>query len=132
MDKEKQIEAMARVIDDRLIEARCYLGSMNKGEGYWIAQKLVERYQPKIPEDAVVLTREEYDELLTAKNFDYGYHEGECNMTSYYENIILPQARKETAKEILGLLQGYYDIAIDTIVIDYDDFVKIANQYGLE
>ena len=60
-DKQKQIEEMAKLIDDRLIEARGYLGSMNKGEGYWIAQKLIERYQPKLPENAVVLTKEEAD-----------------------------------------------------------------------
>lgn len=56
------IEEMAKIIDDRLIEARGYLGSMNKGEGYWIAQKLIEHYQPKLPEDSVVLSREELEE----------------------------------------------------------------------
>lgn len=61
-DKEKQIEEMAKLIDDRLIEARGYLGSMNKGEGYWIAQKLVEHYQPKIMGNSVMLTKEELNE----------------------------------------------------------------------
>ena len=62
-DKEKQIEEMAKDIDDRLIEARGWLGSMNRGKGYWIAQKLIEHYQPKLPEDSVVLSREEYEKL---------------------------------------------------------------------
>ena len=65
-EKIKQIEEMAKIIDDRLIEARGYLGSMNKGEGYWIAQKLIEHYQPKIDKDKeVVLSRKEYEQ----KNF---------------------------------------------------------------
>lgn len=39
MTKQEQIEEMAKVIDDRLIEARCWLSSMNRGEGYWISGK---------------------------------------------------------------------------------------------
>ena len=70
MTEQEQIEEMAKVIDDRLIEARGWLGSMNRGEGYWIAQKLVEHYQPKIPESSVVLSREEYSELK-AENDKY-------------------------------------------------------------
>ena len=60
---DKMIEEMAKVIDDRLIEANNYFGSMNKGTGYWIAQKLVEHYQPKIPEGSVVLTEDEVYEF---------------------------------------------------------------------
>lgn len=32
-------------------------------QSYLVAEKLLEKYQPKIPENAVVLTREEYEEL---------------------------------------------------------------------
>lgn len=68
----RQIEEMAKIIDDRLIEARGYLGSMNKGEGYWIAQKLIEHYQPKLTEDNVVFTKEEYlDYLILQKNHEF-------------------------------------------------------------
>lgn len=67
-NKDKSIKEMAKVIDDRLIEARGWLGSMNRGKGYWIAQKLVEHYQPKIPEDSVVLSREEYERLKSLPN----------------------------------------------------------------
>lgn len=51
---EKQIEEMAKIIDDRLLEANAWIGSMNKGEGYWIAQELVKHYQPKPSKDSVV------------------------------------------------------------------------------
>lgn len=86
-DKEKQIEKMAELIDNRLIEARGYLGSMNKGEGYWIAQKLIEYYQPKLPENAVVLTQDEWnDESHLAQRLGYDL------------------GRKETVEKILDLL----------------------------
>ena len=108
--KDKQIEEMAKIIDDRLLEARNWLGSMNKGEGYWIAQELVKHYQPKLSEDSVVLSKEEYDDLQVGKDFDYGYHEGVKNTEAYYENFELTEARKETASEIfeemLLFLQG--------------------------
>lgn len=56
-DKEKQIKEMAKVIDDRLIEARGYLGSMNKGEGYWIAQKLIEHTSQNSPKIAWIFLK---------------------------------------------------------------------------
>ncbi len=99
-DKEKQIEEMAKIIDDRLIEARDYLGSMNKGEGYWIAQRLIEHYQPKIDKDSVVLSREEYESLqnlLTKRQ----------NVIDSYRKCIdkrnsaIKQASKETAEKII-------------------------------
>ena len=63
MTKQEQIEQMAKIIDDRLIEANLWLGSMNKGKGYWIAEKLIEYYQPKLPINSVVLLKEEYEKL---------------------------------------------------------------------
>ena len=66
-DKEEQIRKMARLIDDRLIEASGVLGSMNNGKGYWIAQKLIEYYQPKLSEDGVALLEQELDTLLYAR-----------------------------------------------------------------
>lgn len=44
---EEQIVKMAKMIDDRMEQAKGYLGSMNKGEGYWIAEELVKHYVPK-------------------------------------------------------------------------------------
>lgn len=67
--KDKTIEEMARIIDDRLIEANGVIGSMNNGKGCWIAQKLVEHYQPKLPEGSVVLSREEYGEIKIYQSY---------------------------------------------------------------
>ena len=74
MTKQEQIEQMAKIIDDRLVEANLWLGSMNKGKGYWIAEKLVEHYQPKLPKDSVVLSREEHEMLANQyKNLEIKY-----------------------------------------------------------
>lgn len=72
MTKQEQIEEMAKIIDDRLIEAKLWLGSMNKGKGYWIAEKLIEYYQPKLPIDSVVLLKEEYEKLRSLYDCEQG------------------------------------------------------------
>ena len=74
MTKQEQIEEMAKIIDDRLIEANLWLGSMNKGKGYWIAEKLIEHYQPKLPIDSVVLLKEEYEKLKSLYDSQKGVY----------------------------------------------------------
>ncbi len=54
-------------------------------------------------EDSAVLSKEELEDLKTAKDFNYGYHSGESNMISYYENIRLPEVCKETAGKFAEL-----------------------------
>lgn len=100
MNKEQQIEEMAKVIDDRLIEARVWLGSMNRGKGYWIAQKLVENYQPKLPEDSVVLSREEYDEIKIYKSYI-------PEMKKAFDKV-RNAAIKETAEKILEKIRNSF------------------------
>jgi hypothetical protein len=90
-------------------EAQCYSDN-NFSECTQIknvVDKLINAgYRKKeIPENAVVLTKEEYEELQIGKDFNYGYHNGESNMTSYYENIRLPKVRKETAEKFAERLK---------------------------
>lgn len=59
----KEIEEIAKLIDDRLIEARNWLGSMNRGEGYWIATALHNAGYRNV-KDKVVLSKEEYENFL--------------------------------------------------------------------
>ncbi len=108
----EQIEEMAKIIDNRLIEARGYLGSMNKGEGYWIAQKLIEHYQPKLPEGAVVLTKFEYESLRQSL---VQTTNRECELADRARALLhecdvlkidLEQAHKETAREILNTVDN--------------------------
>lgn len=129
----KMIEEMAKIIDDRLIEANNYLGSMNKGKGYWIAQKLVEHYQPKIPDGSVVLTNDEWARL---RNLEINYNDAyeayceyaiqnkglrEENTQLRLENNHLEaqveQAHKEAVKEFLTELFKQYSVFNDNDVI---------------
>ncbi len=119
MDKEKQILEMAKLIDDRLLEARNYLGSMNRGEGYWIAQKLIDFYQPKINDNEIVISKEEKQKLLK-EMYKQGKFDAIADLEKdgkiviskeEYERLsiftlttarqIMEQERKETAREIL-------------------------------
>lgn len=132
MNKQQQIEEMAKVIDDRLIEARGWLGSMNRGKGYWIAQKLVENYQPKLPEDSVVLSREER-QARDYECYNLGYEVAHKEMlkdciesNKKAKQIGYEKGSKETAKEILQLLYSYPH--------EYHEkkIIEIAKQYGVE
>ena len=121
-DKDKIIEEMAKVIDDRLIEARCWLGSMNRGEGYWIAQKLIEHYQPKLPEDSVVLSREELEKKLqlerkeTAekilKDFKLWAREYQYKDTVVDENGERPMTNNEKLNYLYTYLCDKYKVEI--------------------
>ena len=82
--------------------------------------------------DKVVLSREEYEDLKIAKDFDYGYHDGESNMTSYYENIRLPEARKETAREILTEIAKRLHRAIMSGYWEYPKIEDLFEKYGVE
>ena len=140
--KQEQIDEMAKIIDDRLIEANLWLGSMNKGKGYWIAEKLVEHYQPKLPEDSVVLSREEYEMLANKyKNLEIKY----SNLCDNYrlckdanetlkQNVIT--TRKKTVKEILQEIRGYYPIdkkhCNDSELFILNLCEDIASRYGVK
>lgn len=151
MNDKKMIEEMAKVIDDRLIEANNYFGSMNKGYGYWVAQKLVEHYQPKIPEGSVVLSREEYEILinqnkglkeenhtLRLENNDFEAQvkelEEQRDRQAYIAEELIQekhrwteQARKETAKEIYSWLKEH---TFDSSFAIIKTFFK--EKYGVE
>lgn len=121
----KEIEEIAKLIDDRLIEARNWLGSMNRGEGYWIATALHNAGYRNC-KDKVVLTRAEYNDLkgLEERFDDYLIKE-------------IKETRKETAREIFAKLQGIGKLHTefdwnDYLEIDVDDFYKLAKQYGVE
>ena len=101
MKDERQVEEMAKIIDDRLIEARNWLGSMNRGEGYWIAQELIKHYQPKLPEGSVVLTKEEYKTLYNDERASY-YRAENLAIENDLLNRKLIDARKKMAREILN------------------------------
>ena len=115
--KQKQIEEMAKVMFEKAFEnyetsgsveidsevrRHCYSAFLTYCETLYNAG-----YR-KIPENAVVLDKAEYEELKLGNDFNYGYHEGESNITAYYENIRLPETRKETAAKFADWLKAQY------------------------
>jgi len=160
METEKMIEEMAKVIRP-ILENRTdigYIPDLDKP----IAEALVEKYQPKIPEGAVVLTREEQNKILEATEYrlnqlrtriavkenDIGELESEIDDLK----TELKQARKETAREILKEIDKelyktsriYLEAVIKdsknydamdkygVMTIAHDILVKIAEQFGIE
>lgn len=121
---QEQIEEMAKLIDDRLIEANLWLGSMNKGKGYWIAEKLVEHYQPKLPEDSVVLSKEEYEVLKIKEEEKHWF---ETCMTVWKNAKIY--SSEETAKKIYTKIK-------DSFLMDSENRYKLKlwlkEQFGVD
>jgi hypothetical protein len=129
MNEKEMIEEMAKIIDN------------NHGfivSSVETAQAIYNADYRKIPEGSVVLSKEEYADLQISKDFNYGYHEGTKNMEAYYENIRIPEARKETAQEIFYKLKETLIINNEenTEFFDYDYTLetidKLAKQYGVE
>ena len=121
MDKQKQIDELKELRET--IHKVCY--SAEDCEGYChlcLSEGLYNEGYRKIPEGAVVLTREEYDELQVGKDFNYGYHSGEINMTAYYENIRLPEVRKETAEKFAEMAKERI-YSHDYLLQDTDDLL---------
>lgn len=124
----KQIEEMAKVIDDRLLEARNWLGSMNKGEGYWIAQELVKHYQPK---NAVVLTKDIVDHIRkeTAKEILDKFNDVQENLSKKIKQLKEPfNYVSMNSKEKEGYKNGI--LAAKSIVTSFKS--QLAKQYGVE
>ena len=61
MTKQEQIEEMAKAIRP-ILENRmdiCFIPDLDKP----IAEELLKHYQPKLPKDSVVLSKEEYEKI---------------------------------------------------------------------
>ena len=130
MKDKEMIEEMAKLIDDRLIEANGYLGSMNRGEGYWIAQKLIEHYQPKLPKDSVVLSGEEYELYEVVKK---GYpNDMTCLVEKFTEisHNSYTRGSKETAEKILNKV--YWLVAQKDVINVLTRIKEIATREGVE
>ena len=134
MDKQKQIEEMAKVIHHtEFVDISGY-------EEEKIAEELLKHYQPKLPENAVVLTRkdrEEFNELYRSALQRAEKWEKLCG-------IKIKEARKETAKEIFEKVLSYIGSNQKFCIVDNDnqtlidcdklwEFVGIlAKQFGVE
>lgn len=137
-DKEKQIEemAMAKIICNAInnkelkhCDIQCNVDCLG------IAKELLKHYQPKLPKDSVVLSREEFKLLTDIKDLQQQVQDSLSSMSEDIERIE-KQASKETAekckedisqllKEHFGL--GFYRLSCRDIIDDY-----FEKQYGLK
>lgn len=96
-----------------------------------LEKEILKHYQPKIPEDAVVLTREEYSDFLILKNNHEFIREKakelQADNERLYKNIgkFKELTRKETAREIFELLKSkLFDLGNVVTEIDLEDILK--------
>ena len=112
-----------------------------------IAEELLKYYQPKLPEDSVVLSREEYEKL---KRYEEKVENGACFTQKEWlelcdeeykretENLskVRQLERKETAREILREIRGYYPVDLEhcdkgeAFILEL--CYELANKYGVK
>jgi hypothetical protein len=115
-DKEKQIAEMAKIIKDNSIIDVTYGGKPYADDYENLARKLLEHYQPKIPKDSVVLSREEY-EILKVKEKEKHWLE---TCMSVWKNGKI-DGGKETAEKIIKFVSEHCDN--ETLIWQLDEFV---------
>lgn len=115
--KDKQIEEMAEDISKTLFNdclltqgGNCEDCDCNRKEtkhydcqSYLVAKKLLEKYQPKIPENAVVLTKKELEDMKFTQKYCDLYKENEWLRKS------LSFIRKGTAEKFAPLRKYMWD-----------------------
>ena len=95
-------------------------------------------YQSKLPEDSVVLSREEYEDYKKhVDNCIEEYYRGQHEAEVYYKNIQISRERKETAEKILNDLvkNCQYTFNIDgkpIVELDGDFVLNAAKSYGIK
>jgi hypothetical protein len=68
-----------------------------------------------------------------ANAYNEGFYAGEKDMEAHYETIVLPKVRKETAREIIQLLDGHqFEDDGWTWSVSKRDLKFIAKKYGVE
>lgn len=100
---DKQIEEMAKVIEEAMSKARRTLGGHNNISKFY-ATMLANAGYRKIPENAVVLTREEYDNMFSFKTTRGGFY----NILDTVRKV----ERKETAEKFAERLKKWNDDAV--------------------
>jgi hypothetical protein len=106
-DKEKQIEEMANC-KNCVHEDICQLRTYSYCEEE-VKEKGCEHYQPKLPEDSVVLSREEYKLLFDIKKKFETADGDEITAVSLlmWLKELTAQERKEAAEKIIDLIKTF-------------------------
>ena len=104
-EKHKQIEEMAKIIEDGCANIKCNEKCKYYNDEPYIcytkrcAETILDLGYRKIDKDSVVITREEY-----SKELNDSYYQGQHECEIYYKNIQIPRERKETAEKFADLL----------------------------
>ena len=98
---ENEMRELAIVLEQAREKACNTAGSMNNGFGMWYAQELAKADYCKIPDGAVVLSKEMYDEMRSKPNVVH--IDITKDIRKEFESE-LKQARKETIKEVANYL----------------------------
>ena len=109
-------------------------------QSYLVAKKILEKYQPKIPENAVVLTRGQYEEVLKLlkeyneiqnnfpnqvnamiENYNKGYEKGSKEMAEKFAERL-----KEEVLNFCGTVEenGYFETGKRCFCEDIDEICK--------
>ena len=120
-DKQKQIEEMTRSCTDCMHYEICSLWTttdLDEDEAY---KYCFGRYRPKIPENAVVITKEEYEQYEKCKDLLTEYINGEI----ISENVFCQQVEdiKQIRKDMLSKMMR--DVSEDTLTISTRDYGSI-------
>ena len=133
MEREKMIEEMIRdYYPEEVANSESIRYAIQHG-GYANIVRLFDLGYRKIPDGAVVMTREEYKGLYEDAM------RGSFAKQEYIEKAI-KDTRKETAREILQILQQKGNFTYDypdephSPIITYSDYIleEIAKKYGVE
>lgn len=96
----------------------------NACDRYILAAELYEQGYRKIPENAVVLTKEEYKQIYNDERASY-YRAESLFIENDFLHRKLVQSRKETAREIFELLKSkLFDLGNVVTEIDLEDILK--------
>lgn len=153
MNKQEQIEEMVKTVVDReknyvIGETECKKCNLNKcdlhcnihSEISYDCETLYNAGYRKVPECAIILTKEEYDKLGLFEETvqEYKSDKGqpvlvkEQKTLKKYPTDIADFIRKETAKEILTAI-GNITVGGLMTKLKYDmDFRNICTKYGVE
>ena len=135
MTDKQQIEDIAKVIESvKLYGADNYARKISHDSVLELAKELLKHYQPKVPENVVVLTQEEYDNMFSFKTTRGGFY----NVLDTVREV----QSQETAKNIWDKLQEkatHSTLTWDGDICYFDeeyvslrDVEKVLKQFGVE
>lgn len=131
MTEQEQIEEIARKICifthhwKRYKTCKeCFEANEYACQSYRNCKAFIEEGYRKLPEDSVVLSKEEFSKALT-DNFNMGKKEAQF----YSEKVAIPTTRKETAEKIYTKIKDSFLMNINN---RYALKLWIEEQFGLE